>query len=138
MKNLVVVVLSLMLFSCSATKNVRNKEKVIKGNWTLNKITYSKTGDYKVTLFNDAAKECFEGSTWRFIPNNNSGLYTINNGNCPTGDRNFIFTIQQVDETTGLYRIQPGIGSLKFESFRDKPEDWQQYTSHVLLRTEGR
>ena len=67
--------LTTVLLSCGASKNVRLKEKVIKGNWTLSNVTYSKTGDYNVTLFRDTSKECFEGSTWRFIPNNNSRLY---------------------------------------------------------------
>ena len=103
MKNLLVVVLSLILFSCGASKNVRAKEKVIKGNWTLNKIAYSKTGDYKVTLFNDVAKECFEGSSWKFVPNNNSGTYTISNADCVNGERDFIFVVQEIDATSGYY-----------------------------------
>jgi hypothetical protein len=56
-----------------------------------------------ITLLNDRSKECFEGSIWRFIPNNNTGTYTIEDGNCPDGDRYFRFIIQEVDQTTGLY-----------------------------------
>ncbi|MDX1318459.1 MAG: lipocalin, partial [Xanthomarina gelatinilytica] len=46
---------------------------------------------------------CFEGSTWQFIPNNNTGVYTINDSSCELGERYFVFTIQEIDETTGLY-----------------------------------
>jgi hypothetical protein len=54
-------------------------------------------------LLNDVSKACFEGSTWQFVPNNNTGTYTISNTNCTNGERYFVFTIQEIDETTGLY-----------------------------------
>lgn len=92
-----------LVFSCGTPKTVQESRKIIKGYWSLTDISYNKSGTFNVTLFNDTSKECFEGSSWRFIPNNNTGVYTIDNGNCPTGDRNFIFTIQEVDPTTGLY-----------------------------------
>lgn len=95
------------LFSCGGAKNtgttVRSQEKTIKGNWVLNKITYSKTGKYNVTMFNDATKECLEGSTWKFVPNNNSGVYSINGTSCDTGDRGFIFIIQEANRSSGYY-----------------------------------
>lgn len=97
------ICITLVLISCGASKTVRDSKKVIKGNWSLNTITYSQAGTYNVTLLNDASKACFEGSTWQFIPNNNTGVYNINGANCTTGERNFVFTIQEVNETTGLY-----------------------------------
>tara|TARA_R110002124_G_scaffold138576_6_gene302112 strand:+ start:43821 stop:44300 length:480 start_codon:yes stop_codon:yes gene_type:complete len=102
-KTLLSLVLACVVLSCAAPKTVQESKKVIKGYWSLDNISYSESGTFNVTIFNDTSKECFEGSTWRFIPNNNTGLYTVNNGNCPTGDRNFIFTIQEMDKTTGLY-----------------------------------
>jgi len=69
----------------------------------LNTINYSEAGTYNVMLLNDVSKECFENSTWQFIPNNNSGLYSINSTSCAVGERKFIFTIQEVDPETGLY-----------------------------------
>lgn len=68
----------------------------------LNSITYSQPRTYNVTLLNDVSKTCFEGSSWQFVPNN-TRTYTINNTNCSTGERYFVFTIQEVDETSGLY-----------------------------------
>ena len=103
MKKIMIFIFALTLFSCGASKNVRLKEKVIKGNWVLNKIDYSKTGDYKVTMFNDSAKECFEGSAWKFVPNNNSGTYAINNADCVNGERDFIFVVQEIDADSGYY-----------------------------------
>ena len=104
MKKVVILfILSIALLSCGTPKTVLQSKKVIKGYWSLDAITYSNTGNYNVFLLNDATKECFEGSIWRFIPNNNSGIYTINKEACAEGDRNFIFTIQEINPSTGLY-----------------------------------
>ena len=103
MKKSILLLVIILLTSCGASKTVRTSKKVIKGNWTLNTINYDTSGTLKVTLLSDASSRCFEGSTWQFIPNNNSGLYTINNGSCNTGERHFIFTIAEIDEATGLY-----------------------------------
>ncbi len=122
------------LFSCGASKNVRGKEKIIKGDWVLNKITYSKTGDYNVTMFNDTTKDCLEGSTWKFVPNNNSGVYTVNNTNCVAGEREFIFVIQEIDETSGYYDFllkpknnESNIGfRLELSQLTESTMKWQQ------------
>jgi len=95
--------LAIGLISCGASKTIRQSKTAIKGNWTLSTITFSKTGKYNVTLLNDTSKNCFEGSTWQFVPNNNTGTYTINDLSCSTGIRNFVFTIQEVNPETGLY-----------------------------------
>ncbi len=102
-KILILAVIAVTAFACGTPKTVQESRKVIKGYWTLNDITYDSSGTYNVSLFNDTSVECFEGSTWRFIPNNNTGVYTINNSDCPVGDRNFIFTIIEIDPASGLY-----------------------------------
>ena len=96
-------VLTAIVFSCGTPKTVQESRKVIKGYWSLDEITYSETGTFNIQLLSDTSKECFENSNWRFIPNNNTGTYEITSGNCPTGTRYFIFAIQEVDPTTGLY-----------------------------------
>lgn len=98
-----ILILTVTLFSCGSSKTVRDSKKVIKGEWVLNSINYSEAGTFNVTLLDDASKKCFEYSTWRFIPNNNTGIYTINDSSCEQGDRYFVFTIQEVNEQTGLY-----------------------------------
>lgn len=95
--------LAVLVFACGAPKTVKESRKVIKGNWSLEDISYSEKGTYTVKLLNDTSRECFTGSTWRFIPNNNTGVYNIDNLNCPSGDRNFIFDIQEMNPETGLY-----------------------------------
>ncbi len=104
MKKLVLLsVLVALVFACGTPKTVQESRKTIKGNWRLDTITYSEAGTFNVTVFSDTSKECFEGTTWKFVPNNNRGIYTVNNSNCPTGDRNFIFDIQEMDPNSGLY-----------------------------------
>lgn len=103
MKKVILILLAIGLFSCGTSKTVRDSKKTIKGDWTLSTITFSKTGKYNVTLLNDTSKDCFEGSIWQFIPNNNTGTYTINESSCSTGVRNFVFTIQEVDSQSGFY-----------------------------------
>ncbi len=102
-KFLILALVVVTAISCGTPKTVQESRKVIKGYWVLNSISYDSSGTFNVTLFNDTSVECFEGSNWRFIPNNNTGNYTIENSNCPTGQRDFIFTIQELDQATGLY-----------------------------------
>ncbi len=102
-KILVLILLATTVISCGTPKTVIQSKKVIKGYWNLSNISYSQEGEYNVTLFDVAPKDCFEGSSWRFIPNNNTGVYTIDKSDCPTGDYHFIFTIQEINQTTGLY-----------------------------------
>ena len=122
MKNLkkiiAVFVLISTLVACGSSKTVRVSKKVIKGEWTLKNVTFSNYGTYKVTFFNDVTKNCLEGSTWSFVPNNNTGVYSIVGDNCSNGDRNFIFTIQEIDEATGLYDFL-----LKPTNEKNKSED---------------
>ncbi|MBB6680445.1 lipocalin family protein [Aequorivita sp. 609] len=104
MKKLIMLALvAATAFACGTPKTVQESRKVIKGYWNLDEVSYDSSGTFNVTMFNDTSAECFEGSMWRFIPNNNTGRYNIENSNCPTGERNFIFTIQEIDPTSGLY-----------------------------------
>ena len=103
MKKLILICLAIGLVSCGTSKTIINSKKVIKGNWALNSITYSLPGKYNVTLLNDTNKDCFEGSIWQFVSNNNTGTYSITDPSCSAGVRNFVFTIQEVNAETGLY-----------------------------------
>lgn len=141
MRNLILLLLTMSLLSCGTSKTIRDSKKTIKGDWVLNSINYSEDGTFNVTLLNDASKACFEGSTWQFIPNNNTGVYTINNASCSTGMRYFNFTIQEVDEQTGLYDFllkptnEKGKSEtdqgfrLKLTALSDTNMQWQQTVS---------
>ena len=119
------------LLSCGTSKVVRDSEKDLKGNWTLNSFNYSKTGSFAVNLFNDTSTDCFEGSTWEFIPNNNSGTYEINSSDCVTGPRKFKFFIQEIDAATGLYDFM-----LKPVNAKGKSETNQGYRLKLAGITE--
>ncbi|MHB0756417.1 lipocalin family protein [Polaribacter sp. M15] len=103
MKKILLVFLTAAFVACASSKTIKTKHKIIKGNWTLTNITYSKTGAYNVTFFNDTTKDCLEGSSWKFVPNNNTGVYTINDTDCNQGDRDFVFVIQEVDAVSGYF-----------------------------------
>lgn len=132
------MLLTLGLLSCGASKTVRESKKTIKGDWVISSISYSESGTFRTTLLNDASKTCFEGSSWNFIPNNNSGTYSIDKTDCATGTRNFIFTIQEIDTTTGLYdfllkptnakgKSENNVGfRLKLSSLTENSMVWEQ------------
>lgn len=75
----------------------------MKGSWVLTSVDYNTQHTLSVNLLNDASVRCFEGSTWQFIPNNNTGTYTIENTECSASIRHFIFTVQEVDAESGYY-----------------------------------
>ncbi len=102
-KTLLFTFIAITMISCGTPKTVIQSKKQIKGNWNLDQISYSEEGDFKVSLFDVASKECFEGSTWRFISNNNTGTYNLVGNDCPSEEHNFIFTIVEMDQATGLY-----------------------------------
>ncbi len=131
-KTVLLIFLVGIIFSCGTPKTVIQSKKVLKGNWTLDNIDLSEAGTYNIQLFRDTSKECFEGSTWQFISNNNSGVYTINNGNCPTGDRNFIFTIQEMNKETGLYDFL-----FKPTNAKHKSEDNVGFRVHLAQLSES-
>ncbi|WP_178986210.1 lipocalin family protein [Winogradskyella helgolandensis] len=105
MKNIVLVLITFCFLACGSSKTVRQSKKTIKGDWTLTSIKSSAIGDLKITLLNDAEKACFENSTWQFIPNNNTGNYTLSGLTCEAEQRYFAFTIDEVNEDTGLYNF---------------------------------
>lgn len=139
MKKIAILYLTFcFLVSCGASKTVRESKKTIKGDWTLSSVSTSAIGDFKITLLNDADKACFENSTWQFIPNNNTGTYTLSGLDCSAEQRYFVFTIDEVDETTGLYNFllkptnekgksETDVGfRLKLSSLSDTMMQWQQ------------
>lgn len=105
MKKVILILISICFLACGTSKTVRESKKTIKGNWTLTSIKSSAIGDLKITLLNDSQQSCFENSSWQFIPNNNTGIYTLSGTDCSTDQRYFVFTIDEVNEATGLYNF---------------------------------
>ena len=70
------------LASCSS---LDQKSQVgIKGNWTITQVTYAGSDYIKVTSFDIADSQCFVGSSWNFVSNNNSGTMSLNKMDCPS------------------------------------------------------
>ncbi|WP_339881084.1 lipocalin [Polaribacter vadi] len=105
MRNLILLILTATFLSCGAKKLVTSKEKRFEGNWYLEKITYNTDANYNVTLFNDASKYCFEGSSWKFLRDNKSGNYVVNKTSCETKVRDFKYEIGNKDTATGFYNL---------------------------------
>lgn len=91
MKKLILLsALSLMFFSCKSTSPITNtkvdskSQVAIKGNWTLTSVTYPSSEYIKVNSFQIADSKCFEGSTWKFISNNDSGEMALTKTDCPS------------------------------------------------------
>jgi hypothetical protein len=88
-KILFLAAMSLVLFSCK-TSSVTDKkldkgaQVAMKGNWVISSVYYPGSEVIKVNSFQLADSKCFEGSTWKFISNNNKGNMALTANNCPT------------------------------------------------------
>ncbi|MFC4740900.1 hypothetical protein ACFO3U_12935 [Flavobacterium ponti] len=86
-KSILIMVLSVLLFGCKSQSvtntNVDNKtERVIKGDWMVTNVSFPGSDYIKVTSFDLADSQCFVGSSWKFVSNNNKGTMTLNDANC--------------------------------------------------------
>jgi hypothetical protein len=87
-KILFLTVLALVLFSCktasvTATKLDKSAQVAVKGNWVLTSVTYPGSEYIKVNSFDIADSNCFEGSIWKFVSNNNKGNMALTKFDCP-------------------------------------------------------
>lgn len=86
-KILLIATLSFLVFACKTqsvtpTKLDRKSQVDIKGNWTITSVEYPAKDMFKVNSFGIADSQCFVGSTWKFISNNNKGDMNIAAANC--------------------------------------------------------
>ena len=81
---------ALFLTACKSSNSATPKrsENVthyhLKGEWQIVSVDYDRK--FKIKPFHENADaQCFVGSTWKLIPNNYSGSYSLNGGgHCPT------------------------------------------------------
>ncbi|TDE04626.1 lipocalin family protein [Flavobacterium hiemivividum] len=86
-KILFLTAITLVLFSCkstSATDTKLNKgsQVAMKGNWVISSVSYPGQEYIKVNSFEIADSQCFVGSTWKLVSNNNKGNMTLTNSKC--------------------------------------------------------
>ena len=86
-KLLLLSLLALFFVGCKTTSVGNTKldtssQVDLKGNWRVSSVTYPGSEVIKVNSFDIADSQCFVGSTWNFISNNNKGTLTLNNSNC--------------------------------------------------------
>ena len=89
------------LVSCSTAKQAqasRDDFYKLKGNWEVTSVDYEK--GYKIKPFDEGADaQCFVGSQWNLVPNNNTGSYSLSGGgDCPTVTRAIKFDVSKDKE----------------------------------------
>ncbi|MYY27364.1 lipocalin family protein [Elizabethkingia anophelis] len=56
-------------------------KSTLKGTWQITKVDYD--NNYKIKPFDEGVDiKCFIGSEWKFVPNNNTGSYSVSNADC--------------------------------------------------------
>ncbi len=87
MKKIGIIFLMLVgILGCktSASQKLDTKAEVdLKGNWVITAVTYPGSDVIKVTSFEIADSQCFVGSTWKLVSNNNKGEMALTKSGCP-------------------------------------------------------
>ncbi len=88
MKKIILIsLLAILILSCKSksatdTKLYSKTQVAMKGNWTVTSVTYPNSSMMKVNSFELADSQCFVGSTWKFVSNNNKGNFSLNSSKC--------------------------------------------------------
>lgn len=104
MKKLILAtVIAFAIFSCksksaTSTKLDLHSQNAIKGNYTITSVSYPGSEYIKVNSFQLADSKCFEGSAWKFVPNNDTGVMTITKANCPSFTSNIKWFVNKEGE----------------------------------------
>jgi len=56
----------------------------MKGDWVISSVTYPGSEFIKVQSFNLADSQCFQGSNWKLVSNNNKGEMSLTKSDCPS------------------------------------------------------
>lgn len=86
-KIILLCTLAVLMFACkstsvTSTNTDRKAQVMMKGDWVISAVTYLGSQYIKVNTFQLADSECFIGSTWKFISNNNKGNMALTKTNC--------------------------------------------------------
>ncbi|OYU80863.1 MAG: hypothetical protein CFE23_07830 [Flavobacterium sp. BFFFF1] len=99
-KLLLLFVLAISVASCKSTSATNTKtdtkaQVAIKGNWVLSSVSYPGSEYIRVLSFQIADSKCFEGSTWKFISNNNKGDMALTAANCTSFSSPFTWFVNK-------------------------------------------
>jgi hypothetical protein len=97
-KTIFLILVTTFLVGCKsnpATKLDMKSEIALKGNWTVTKVVYPGSDYIKVTSFDIADSQCFVGSQWKFVSNNNTGEMKLNNSSCTSFDSKITWFINK-------------------------------------------
>lgn len=86
-KAILFIAFSVLILSCKSksatdTKLDSKTQVAMKGNWTITAVTYPNSSLFKVNSFDLADSQCFVGSKWKFVSNNNKGNLSLNSPKC--------------------------------------------------------
>ncbi len=88
------LILTLMIAGLASCSSLDTKSQSgINGNWTISQVTYPNSDVIKVTSFDVADAKCLEGSTWKFVSNNNKGEMNINKAGCPSFSSPIVWSV---------------------------------------------
>lgn len=92
---------TLFAVSCSSANQAQNARAdfmKLKGSWEISSVDYDK--QCKIKPFDEGADaQCFVGSQWNLVPNNNTGSYALSGGgDCPTVTRAIKFDVSKDKE----------------------------------------
>jgi PBP1b-binding outer membrane lipoprotein LpoB len=93
MKKLALIALGALLMVGCAAKVDTKAQVGIKGNWQITNVSYAGSNMFNIKSFQIADSKCFEGSTWHFVSNNNSGNMSLTKAGCPAVDGDFKWTV---------------------------------------------
>ena len=83
-RTLCILILITSIVSCKSNALVNTKldnktERILKGSWTLTTVNFPGSDYLKVNSFNLEDSQCFIGSDWNFVSNNNKGSMQLQN-----------------------------------------------------------
>ena len=106
---LVILPMILLFTACSVSKEGRSIKKSLNGSWTLQTInTEGITQKFAAKIFNEADLDCFVGSSWDFVANNNTGAYTLVGGaaGCSSLRRNIKWSIYEPSDAAKEFQFK--------------------------------
>jgi len=110
-KTLFLGMLFLVSVACKTNTSTQLDNKTeagMKGTWTISSVSYPGSDYIKVKSFEIADSQCFVGSTWNFVSNNNKGDVTLSKSGCTNfsspitwyvnTEGNFVMKVLNADE----------------------------------------